>query len=144
MNRLDLRIQRAHELDAEVVRILIDGIDLIDLVRPIELPFARAEGHPEIAGGYDGLPPRDWVELPERYDDDDRAALLGCASCGEPGCWPLRARVKASGDSVIWSDFQQPHRPEWSYASFGPFVFNRAQYDEEVARLRARAWEGDV
>jgi hypothetical protein len=139
MNRLDLRIQRSQELDAEVVRILVDGRDLVDLVRPIELPFASAEGHPEIAGSYDGLLPRDWVDLPEQYDDDDRAALLACASCGEPGCWPLRARVEAVADSVTWSDFQQPHRPEWSYASFGPFVFDRAQYDEEVARVRAHA-----
>jgi hypothetical protein len=92
MNRLDLRIQRGEEVEAEVVRILIDGRDLIDLVRPIELPFARAEGHPELAGGYDGLLPRDWIDL-----------------------------------------------PEWSYASFGPFVFDRAQYDDEVARVRARA-----
>jgi hypothetical protein len=144
MNRLDLRIRRAHELDAEVVRIFIDGRDLVDLVRPIELPFTRAEGHPEIAGNYDGLPPRDWVDLPERYDDDDRVAVLACASCGEPGCWPLRVRVTASADRVTWSDFQQPHRPEWSYAAFGPFVFNRAQYDEEVARVRARARAADV
>jgi hypothetical protein len=137
MNRLDLRIQHGQELDGEVVRILIDGRDLVDLVRPIELPFATAEGHPDIAGGYDGLLPHDWVDLPERYGDG-RAALLACAGCGEPGCWPLRARVDADPDKVTWSDFQQPHRPDWSYASFGPFVFDRAQYDEEVARVRAR------
>jgi hypothetical protein len=139
VNRLDLRVQPGQEVDAEVVRVFIDGSDLVDLVRPIELPFAAAEGHPEIAGGYDGLLPRDWLELPEQDGGDGRAALLACAGCGEPGCWPLRARVEVRSGSVTWSDFQQPHRPAWSYASLGPFVFDRAQYDDEVARVQARA-----
>ena len=137
MNRLHLRIQRGQELKIEIVRVFIDGTDLVDLVRPVELPFATAEGAADIAGRYAGLMPRDWLELPEQNDGDDRAALLACAGCGEPGCWPLRARIEMSPERVTWSDFQQPHRPEWSYASFGPFAFDRGQYDDEVARVQA-------
>lgn len=138
MNRLDLRIQHGQEVDAEVVRVFIDGRDLVDLVRPIELPFAAAEGHPDIAGAYDGLLPSDWLELPEQYGDDGRVALLAC-TCGEIGCWPLRARIEEDDETVTWSDFQQPHRAGWSYDSFGPFVFVRSQYYDEVGRVRARA-----
>jgi hypothetical protein len=139
MNRLHLRVQRGQEFNSETVRVFIDGTDLVDLVRPVELPFATAEGHAEIAGRYDGLLPHDWLELPEQDHGDERAALLGCAGCGEPGCWPLRVRIDVSPRTVTWSDFQQPHRPEWSYASFGPFAFERAQYHAEVARVQARA-----
>jgi hypothetical protein len=124
--------------------VFIDGRDLVDLVRPIELPFAAAEGHPDIAGGYDGLLVRDWLELPEQYGDDGRAAVLACASCGEVGCWPLRTRIEEDGDIVRWSDFQQPHRPDWSYESFGPFVFDRGQYYDQVARVQTRARQADV
>ena len=139
MNRLHLRIQRDRESNTEIVRVFIDGVDLVDLVRPVELRFATAERNADIAGQYEGLLPRDWLELPEQDDGDGRAALLACAGCGEPGCWPLRARIEASPEAVTWSDFQQPHRPEWSYAALGPFVFERAQYDAEVARVQPRA-----
>jgi hypothetical protein len=139
MNRLELRIQRGHEHNIDIVRVFIDGRDLVELVQPVELPFATAEGHPDIAGGYDGLLPRDWLGVPEQDAGDGRAALLACAGCGEPGCWPLRVRIEVMPERVTWNDFQQPHRPEWSYATFGPFVFDRVQYDAEVARVRARA-----
>jgi hypothetical protein len=55
MNRLELRPVATGRRNRFTVQILIDGRDLIDLVRAIELPFATAEGHPDIAGGYSGL-----------------------------------------------------------------------------------------
>ena len=137
MHRLALRVQRGQEIDVDTVRVLIDGVDLATLVRPVELPHATAEGHPEIAGAYDGLPPDDWKALPERYDTDDRVAVLACV-CGEVGCWPLRVRIEVADRVVRWSDFQQPHRPEWSYAGFGPFVFDRLEYDTEIQRITRR------
>ena len=64
--------------------------------------------------------------------DRGRAWLLGC-DCGEVGCWPLDARIEVTDDLVMWQDFQQPHRPERDYRSFGPFVFGRKEYDRAVA-----------
>jgi hypothetical protein len=37
---------------------------------------------------------------------------------------------QGTGDS-----FRQPHRPDWDYSGFGPFVFDRAQYDEALQLL---------
>ena len=99
------------------------------------------------AGGYGGL-------IPDHFDFGDLSAyllgrgnrqwpgrgrlwLLGC-ECGEVGCWPLEARVDAGTDLVVWTDFRQPHRPDRDYTGFGPFVFDREQYDQAVgAAVRA-------
>jgi hypothetical protein len=34
----------------------VNGISLIEMAREVERPFATREGHPELAGGYRGLP----------------------------------------------------------------------------------------
>ena len=143
MNRIELIVQRGQEVDVDVVRILVDDSDLIDLARRVERPFANAEGHPDIAGGYDGLMPSEWLALPERYSTDDRVAVLACA-CGEIGCWPLRVRVVIEDDRVTWTDFQQPYRESWDLSTLGPFVFDRAQYDREVMRIQALARQADA
>lgn len=37
------------------VRVIVDGRELAELVRPVEHPHAEAEGSPTIAGAYAGL-----------------------------------------------------------------------------------------
>ena len=64
----------------------------------------------------------------------NRVYLLGC-QCGEVGCWPLIARIRAERESVVWDCFEQPHRKERDYSGFGPFVFDTEQYREAVAAL---------
>jgi len=126
------------------VRVLVDERDLAELVREVELPHARAEGAPGIAGAYAGLAPS-WFKGGLRAhflggDGSDLACgsrektvLLGC-DCGEPGCWPLMARVSVEDDAVVWSDFEQPHRRgAWSYEGFGPLRFEREQYERALA-----------
>lgn len=136
MNSIVLRIHpknTANIDDWDAVNIFIDGIDLRDMIKTIESPFAKAEGHPDIAGGYCGLSPQEWMDLPEQ-EDDGRSAIMGC-QCGYVGCWPLRVRITFFEDTVIWSDFEQPHRPEWKYDRLGPFVFSRKQYEAAVAKV---------
>jgi hypothetical protein len=67
--------------------------------------------------------------------------LLGC-QCGEWGCWPLLARIRAVADSVIWDQFEQPHRPSRDYGAFGPFTFERQQYERALDALDAVADDG--
>lgn len=134
------------------LRLLIDGVDLCELVRAFELPFAG-----EAAGSYSGVRwrlPADAEELTRHYlGDPDRAHLyrgrieiLVC-ECGEMGCWPLTCRIRVTSRGGYWSDFVQPHRTGrrlrmvnpglWDYAGFGPFFFERAQYEEALlAALR--------
>ncbi|MEN3537886.1 hypothetical protein AAH991_22420 [Microbispora sp. ZYX-F-249] len=123
------------------VEILVDGVPLRDLAKVVEAPFAASEGHPGIAGAYEGLserlcwPSRHFLGEPElRWFDEGETVLLGC-DCGEWGCWPLTARVEVTGTTVVWSGFRNGHRDgQWDLSALGPFVFERGQYE---AALRA-------
>lgn len=132
------------------IRILINGEDLGDLVAAHELPYAKLEGRPQLAGEYSGLTDRHVYPASQYFlgkldPDDDlykgKIQLLGC-ECGEPGCWPLVCRIEVSDDRVVWSEFEQPYRTGtrgrsiWSYEGFGPFVFDRAQYEAALETLR--------
>lgn len=57
--------------------------------------------------------------------------MLGC-ECGEVGCWPLSVSVTRLEDGYQWSGFNQPHRAERNYDSFGPFLFDKDQYEAAV------------
>lgn len=115
----------------------IDGMSLVALVAGYE-----TERGFEPAGSYSGIIPAyfSFGDLALYYEArespqwprPDHAWLLGC-DCGEVGCWPLTARITITGDSVIWSHFQQGHRPGWDYTGFGPFIFDRDQYAQAVA-----------
>jgi hypothetical protein len=143
-----VRFQRREHKQGEYssgVRIIIDGRDLVELVREVELPFADAEGHSDLAGKYAGLPPTD-VSPPSRhlfgnprpeYDYDGRTQILGC-ECGVLGCWPLICRITVGPSSISWSEFEQPHRSgsgkpqRWEYDLLGPFRFDRKQYEQAI------------
>lgn len=134
------------------IEIWIDGEYLVDMVRRVELPFAEAEGHSGIAGGYTALPAcvyappsrHFWGEA-ESSRRDGKVELLTCQACGEIGCWPLLARIEAGPSQVVWSGFEQPHRrgrgtiPAWRYDGFGPFVFSRKQYEEALQAMTMKA-----
>jgi hypothetical protein len=139
------------------IRVRINGHDLADLVQVVELPFAEAEGAPEIAGAYAGLPPGKGICPPSRhfygepawevYDYGGRTQVLQC-DCGEPGCWPLVCRIELTDDQVVWSGFEQPHRASergrsrWTYETFGPFHFERRQYETALEALRRAGEHG--
>jgi hypothetical protein len=122
----------------DAVNVFVNGRNLVDILREVELPFAAREGKPDLAGSYVGLPPED-VFLPSPrllgepttyYDHDDpegKIAVFGCV-CGEPGCWPFQVKITLQDDVVIWSDFEQPHRSAWRYNEMRPFVFDRIEY----------------
>ena len=126
------------------VAIFVYDRNLAEILREVELPFAMREGKPHLAGSYIGLPPEE-VFLPSPrffgepttyYDHDSsegKIAVLGCV-CGEVGCWPFRVRVTLRDDVVIWSGFEQPHRPAWRYDEMRPFVFDRTQYVSALDR----------
>ncbi|BBN94890.1 hypothetical protein DEIGR_101640 [Deinococcus grandis] len=157
---LDLRWE-SWEGEEDTVLVLVNGTPLVELVRRWEDDAAQATGERSLAGSYAGLPARfaaeiqtAWLGEPERGNllsifVGERVALLECG-CGELLCWPLVARIEMGEREVRWLDFQQPHRaqkeadplslnrppaPFWSYAGFGPFVFERAAYTRAVRSL---------
>ncbi|MGO8176055.1 hypothetical protein ACC764_37185 [Rhizobium ruizarguesonis] len=129
--------------DGDAVAILpcVDGVGLDQLVAT----FERTNGYRDPAGGYGGLIPSHYFfgplpsyflgqEEPVIGDEQGEIYVLSC-ECGEVGCWPLVAHVRLHEDKVVWDDFSQPHRPSRKYENFGPFVFERKQYEKAVEAL---------
>ena len=126
---------------AHTITPVIDGVTMVELVGRFE-----GEQHFDPVGGYRGIVPQ-WFKYGDldRYFFADFAGdnffvsvggiyFLGC-DCGEVGCWPLKGRIRVDGASVIWEKFEQPHRSERDYSSFGPFVFDLEQYRRAVSTL---------
>src|SRR5690348_5316878 len=116
MNIIEFRVVPTDLYYGPGIQIWIDGQDFIEMVRRVELPFAQAEGRPNVAGRYTGLPACVYSP-PSRHfwgegkpGDDSKLELLICADCGEFGCWPLLARIEMGPTHVGWSGFEQPHR----------------------------------
>ena len=136
---------------APVVRVLVDGRDLVEVVRDVEMSSACEEGHPERAGLYVGLwsrelrspvdqhfmgtPGSDLGCGPGASGPSDKTVLLGCV-CGVAGCAPLMARIDVDGSEVVWNDFAQPHRRAWSYSALGPITFERRQYEQALHAIK--------
>ncbi|MFJ6567630.1 hypothetical protein ACIQNU_09415 [Streptomyces sp. NPDC091292] len=59
--------------------------------------------------------------------------VLGCA-CGVWECWPLLTVITSTPETVTWSSFRQPFRPEWGELSLGPYVFERSAYEAALAK----------
>jgi hypothetical protein len=139
VHRIDFRVEQ-EELDSgrhDVVNVYVDGSRLDELARRVEQPFADAEGTPRLAGAYVGLardvrwPSRHFLGEPvEQWFFDGDTVVLGCA-CGEPGCWPLTARVEVTKDTVTWRGFRTGHR-DWDLSALGPFAFERDQYESAL------------
>lgn len=126
----------------------INGVDLRELVRAVERPLAHAEAlavgrdpaEHDIAGTYAGLSVAGVqaslaADLHQLDPERPKATLLAC-ECGNLGCWDLLVRVTRTADYVVWSDFEQAHRP-WVY-DLGPFVFERDQYASAISPVDCR------
>jgi hypothetical protein len=127
------------------IKIEVNGVELPDLVREAELPSAQADEEEEMAGNYIGLVAGYMrIDLAGQFlggrgtpmfdGSGEKTALLGCG-CGEVGCSPLMARVTVTDDNVTWDDFEQPTRPDRDYEGFGPFTFDRAQYERALMAI---------
>lgn len=122
------------------VELYVNGVSLLDLVRDAERPHAAHEGIPALAGNY-GWPPLT-LRLLQLLDGERTGAgiaqdvLLNC-ECGWASCWPLSIRVRVFDRFVVWQGMQQAKRQSrWVYASLDPMRFSRANYMDQVAKLR--------
>ena len=140
--RLGVRVLRGAE---PLVAMTIDGVSLLQRVRVAELPFARAEGVPALAGNY-GWPALSakFIRLLVGEPLSGRVAqgtLLNC-DCGLAPCWPLTVQVEVRSRTVSWLHLQQSKRignahAAWSYRVLQPLRFERAAYFDAIETLRA-------
>jgi len=122
---------------------VVDGISLTQLVADYESAHGMVP-----SGGYAGLIPAHFNfgdltayylgQSERQWPGTGRMWLLGC-DCGEVGCWPLEVTTTIMDGQVTWTDFRQPHRPDWDYAEFGPFTFEETQYRDAIAGAASAA-----
>jgi hypothetical protein len=116
----------------------LNGVPLPDLIRKVEMPSARREGNPDLAGKYAGLvddavrwPSRHYLGTPTlSWFDDGDTVLLGC-DCGDWGCWPFTAIITLTKNTVTWSGYRTGHR-DWDYRELRDITFDRGQYEQAV------------
>lgn len=145
-NKFELSIESKDRYTNEkIVRIKIDGLDLIQITREAELPFAKRDNQEDLAGSYDGIflawfpyaekefSGTTWPWYPVEADKGV-AAILSC-ECGEIGCWPLYVNIQMDENRVSWSNFKQPYRKDWDLKSIGNYLFRRDEYDLEILKI---------
>ena len=131
--------------DYQVLDIYINGFNLIDILKEMELPFASIEGHPQLAGHYEGIPPL--ICLPpskhfwgqpsmKEYDyKNGRVALYENKSSGIPGEWTITAQIDVDGEAVRWSALQHVQRPKWDYRPVNYWAFDLVAYRDALANV---------
>lgn len=121
-----------------VVEIYIDGVEIAEIFRRIEVPYCKAEGHPDLAGDYGHLSAKSlYIDLTEATTKGSFSYEIGvyplcCGICGEPGCWSVTFHVCEDGEYVWWYGFEHEHR-DWEYNL--EFKFLKRDYDVEIKKL---------
>jgi hypothetical protein len=122
----------------EVVPV-VDGIELTDRIDEFELEQRMEPAGP---GAYMGLSPAQCAPTEAHYLGQNpsfvtkgRAPLLGCGGCGEWACWPLWVRIVVGETTITWTEFEQPYREGRDHSRFGPFVFDRREYESALSEL---------
>ncbi|HYF04256.1 MAG TPA: hypothetical protein VEC36_12815 [Patescibacteria group bacterium] len=144
MDKIEFKVEniKANGFQYKSVRIFVNDIDIIDLLKELELTFT---GSKDIAGSYEGLSPDTLYKHltnPDKYDIDEngKVAILDC-KCGGLGCWPMKIKISYFDNQVIWKEFEQPHRSSrsnnfWNYSKFGPFTFDQIEYSQQLEKLK--------
>lgn len=144
--KIDNLYADVEDIDDEVltvVDILIDGQNLLDIVKKFELRFAEQYGKENVnVGGYAGLPNRELFEalVEGKWTHEGTTTILGC-DCGITGCWTLVTRITEKTNTVVWDNFQNPRRSKtssefWDYSEFPSFKFDRAEYESALNELK--------
>ncbi|GAA4238338.1 hypothetical protein GCM10022254_53870 [Actinomadura meridiana] len=141
VHSIEFVVRRRPGLKVDEIVPILDGRSLLDLIDRFEID----SGMKPAGGAYGGLIP---AYLRHKSFDEHflgapfpglspKTAVLSC-ECGEVGCWPLMTRIIPTGSLVVWDAFEQIYRETRDYTKFGPFLFDRTQYDQALQALCAQ------
>jgi hypothetical protein len=128
------------------VDVLIDGVQLMKLVQDYELtvnPSGKVkESDPKVSNDYyytiwDINTAFDQTVTDTPLQSRERAVALVCG-CGEAGCSSTQVDMSVRDDTVTWSNLRTWITKYEPYPDLGPWVFERSQYESELAKLHAR------
>lgn len=129
------------------VEIYINGREIVDILKELEMPFADEEGHPTLAGAYGHRIPKELYNvlseslIENSYEWEYGAEVLCCNDCGFPGCWSATVKIRQDEKFVYWENFEQNHRKNWKYDL--SFKFDKNEYEKEFEKLKSFAEDFD-
>ena len=144
-------------INGSQVKLLINNIPLLDIVKNEEIPYSlqefkehqRDESFTEsdpkyLAGQYMNMmihdtyfpnknllgQPRETDYVIDKSDPlKEKSTLLYC-DCGITDCWLFMCKITINENTVTWSDFEHFHR-DWKY-NFGPYTFDKTEYLKQL------------
>lgn len=131
----------------KVLDIQVDGQSLIELLRKSEEPYAKADGTPELAGCYQGVPLtlalapyKHFLGEPSRRYSFEGDSVLLVGNANIPASmrdeWRLSAKISFFRRVVVWHDLSlEAKKGKWPYFNLDLLVFNRYQYEESLKAL---------
>ena len=114
------------------VAIFLNGVELTEILRDLEAPYAIDEGHPDLAGDYGHQTPEELYQNLTAWEEE--VPLLCCAGCGMSGCWSILVDIQRDDAFVYWTHFRQNHREHWDYDL--SYQFPRSEYEAQLEQLR--------
>lgn len=114
----------------KVVEIYINEIEIIDILKPIETPFAIRDNQPNLAGNYGHQTPEELYSNLTEYSEN--VELLCCGGCGIIGCWSISVNIEKDDKYVYWKEFKHNHR-DWKYNI--SYKFDKEKYESAMKKL---------
>ena len=128
--------------DCDRCIILLNGKDILDIIRDAELPYCRKE--PDLsedrAGAYNHMEPTELYEdliKAEKSNGQEFAHIL-CCTCDEVRCSSARIRVIKTNDSIIWNDFRT--KRDWDFELSYEFEINQYRKFLEKVKIMPPNW----
>ena len=136
---IQLKIQPAGTLclpwgDFDRAIILINGQDILDIVKREEEKLCQEQGDNSSAGAYHHM------RIEELYDNlieaeksngKEEAAIL-CCTCDESRCSAILTKILKTDKNVLWQDVHN----EWINPFKLSFMFKRKEYENFMSQLR--------
>lgn len=119
----------------KATEIYLNGVELVAILKKIELPYATAEGATDLAGDYGHQTPSS-LYFSLTSCGDEEVDLLCCRSCGEVGCWTISIDIERDDHFVWWKNFHNCYR-DWEYNLL--YQFDRTAYEAVLEQLRCEA-----
>lgn len=138
---IELKIEPAGTIekpwsDCDRCIILLNGRDILDIIRDAELPYFKQEPNlsEDSAGAYNHMMPTELYEdlVDAEKSNGERIAHVLCCTCDEVGCSSARVRVIKTNDSIIWNDFRTLR--DWDFELSYEFEIN--QYREFLKQVK--------
>jgi hypothetical protein len=115
----------------KTVSIFIDGNDLLEKLKKIELEFVQQKGLSGMEGNHCDLR-LDQFKKEFLNTKANKKVLYNCP-CGESECWPLALEIYEENDIIIWKNFQSWHE-DLKYEL--EFKFDKDQFQKELSKLK--------